>query len=189
MSAALLLLILGAYPVKLPPRPPSAPMAMPKRPLPAKLPMQPKLPPPAALQEAAQHNNERWAVILYEDIKMGGGKLQFNDSRDSLVTSQFNDLASSFKIIVGAKVRFYEDVGFKGAYFTFNCPHPIGNVGQGPYCEVANLVTQVETGWLCAFRPGGKECQGWWNDRISSVELLGPADEHEPEGVVDSGHR
>ena len=131
----------------------------------------------------------RWAVILFADVDFRGQALHFNDSKTDLTADQFNDAASSFKVVIGAKVRFYEDTNFKGAYFTFNCPKPIGNVDQGAFCEVNNLVNDVQTGWLCNWRPGAEECQGWWNDRISSVEILGPADEHAPPGVLDSGHK
>jgi hypothetical protein len=128
-------------------------------------------------------------VVLYEHADFAGKVLGLPGDALNLVPLGFNDVASSFKVRRGYRATFFEDTGAHGEWFTFNCPSvPIG-IPEGDYCELKNVGNDIATGALCQFRgrdaPG---CVGWWNDRISGVGRIGPADESRPQGRIDQGH-
>lgn len=128
-------------------------------------------------------------VLLYEHTDFGGRVLGLRGDALDLVPLGFNDLASSFKLRRGYRATFFEDTGGHGEWFVFNCPSvPIG-IPQGDFCELKNLANDIATGTLCQFRGrDAKGCVGWWNDRISGVGRIGPADESRPQGRIDEGH-
>ena len=129
-------------------------------------------------------------VILYEHADFGGRAVGLDKDTLDLQSLDFNDVASSFKVRRGHQVTFYEDVGGKGEWFTYNCPtKPIGEK-VSDFCELKNLASDVATGYLCELRSRGAHgCVPWWNDRISGAGNIKPADEHQPQGRIDEGHQ
>jgi hypothetical protein len=128
-------------------------------------------------------------VILYEHDGFGGHSVALQHDTLDLTSVNFNDSASSLKLRMGWQATFYEDVNGRGEWFVFNCPSkPIG-VKQSDFCELKSIGTDIATGTLCEIRPrDSKGCVSWWNDRISGVGKLGPADESQPQGRIGSGH-
>jgi hypothetical protein len=121
------------------------------------------------------------ALILYEHTDFNGRQLMLGQPCEDLTAEGFNDLASSLKVRAGFKVTLFEDVGQKGPYFTFNCP--IGPQTRDGFCEVHNFDDLAVTTPNCSGRPG---CHGYWNDKLSSVGAIGPADPSVV-GVIASG--
>jgi hypothetical protein len=162
-------------------RPAPAPPPMreyPGRPFPAK----PHVEPPYAIRPQD-------IVILYEHADFGGRAVGLDKDTLDLRAVNFNDIASSFKVRLGHQATFYEDINGKGEWFTYNCPsQPIGEK-QSDFCELKNLANDIATGYLCELRHRGAHgCVPWWNDRISGVGNIKPADEHQPQGRIDEGH-
>lgn len=128
-------------------------------------------------------------VILYEHADFGGRFVALQQDTLDLVPLGFNDMASSIRIRNGYQATFFEDANGKGEYFTLNCPLvPIG-LKQSDYCEFKNLANDIATGTLCELRgKGAKGCVPWWNDRITGVGRIGPADPTMPQGRLGDGH-
>jgi hypothetical protein len=127
-------------------------------------------------------------VVLWESGTLGGRHLDLHQSAANFFADNFNDVPRSLQVRVGQKATFFEHTDAQGAWFTYNCSAPIGDYPEGEFCDLPDVGAKVTTSWTCVFRePGKRGCQGWWNDRISSVRLDGPADEHQPQGVVASG--
>jgi hypothetical protein len=126
-------------------------------------------------------------VILYKDDDFKGGSVTLEGDTPSLVTVNMNDEASSFKVRIGYSVIFYEDTNYKGEWFSFNCPPPIG-IAQSEFCEIDSLGNDITTTSWCFLRSDNyRGCLHWWNDRVSSVQIR-PADMSEPQQILDHGH-
>lgn len=127
-------------------------------------------------------------IILYENDNFTGKSVEINEDIDDLSTVNFNDSASSLRLRIGYQATFYEDDHGKGEWFTFNCPPPIG-LQVSDYCELSSIGGQIATGFLCQFRfENSHGCVHWWNDRISSIKGIKPADLSQPQGRIDEGH-
>lgn len=128
-------------------------------------------------------------VVLYEHDEFKGKAVGLPGDTLDLVPVGFNDQASSIKLRYGYQATFFEDTGGKGEWFTLNCPLPAIGIQQGEFCELKSVGSDIATGALCAFRgQGAPGCVPWWNDRISGVGRIGPADPHQPQGRIDQGH-
>jgi hypothetical protein len=127
-------------------------------------------------------------IILYENDNFTGRSVEINADIDDLTAVNFNDQASSLRLRIGYQATFFDDAGGKGEFFTFNCPPPIG-LQVSDYCEIASIGGQVATGTLCQFRTDNSHgCVHWWNDRITSIKRIMPADTTQPQGRIDEGH-
>ena len=126
-------------------------------------------------------------IVLYENDNFNGKSVDINEDTEDLSSVNFNDQASSLRLRIGYQATFYEDGNGKGEWFTFNCPPPIG-LQVGDYCEIASIGGQIATGTLCQFRMDNSHgCVHWWNDRISSIKGIKPADLTQPQGRIDEG--
>jgi len=126
-------------------------------------------------------------VILYQDDDFHGRAVALAGDTLDLRAVAFNDQVSSIKLRRGTRATFYENIDGKGLWFTLNCPsQPIG-VRTGDYCELKHVRTDIATGHLCELREGARGCVPWWNDQISGVGQIGPADEGQPQGRIDWG--
>lgn len=127
-------------------------------------------------------------ILLYEHDEFRGRSVALQGDTLDLNAVGFNDEASSLKLRVGYQATFAEDVAGRGEWFTYNCPPPIG-IKTAEFCELSSIGGSIATGTLCQFKgDNAKGCVHWWNDRISSVMRVKPADPNEPIGRMDEGH-
>lgn len=126
-------------------------------------------------------------VILYEHDHFSGRSAAIGTDTPDLTTVNFNDAASSLRLRWGWQATFFEDSDGKGHWWTFNCSEPIGNK-TSEFCEIPSISERIATGRWCAFKPEGAEaCVKWWNDRITGVMRISPANMAEPVGRMDWG--
>jgi hypothetical protein len=183
----------ASNPPSTPPPPPPPPIQ--EHPIRPTVPtnLTPTRPPPNVMSRTPAQNDvgsnfKQGVIILYEHDNFAGRSVALQGDVPDLTEVNFNDQASSLKLRYGFQATFFEDANGQGEWFTFNCPPPIG-VKQGDYCELKSIGSDIATGFLCQFRPDNSHgCVHWWNDRISSVMRVKPADMSQPQGRIDEGH-
>jgi hypothetical protein len=98
-------------------------------------------------------DSQRNGVYLYENVAMSGNYIHLQENEPNFGTLNFNDTASSFRIIGSYNVTLWQNYNYSGSAVTYSNP----TVG-----DMRELIT---------FNSASVAASTNWNDMVSSLQL------------------